>query len=407
MLKDYFNISFQGLKQRRLRSWLTMLGIFIGIATIVALISLGQGLNDAVFSQFSFLSADVLTITAGTSATAGAWADNSKPMTTKEFEAVESTSGIKAIAPRNMQGSLYQYKDFLFSGMVASIPPGEYGNSVYDIAAIKVEFGDRVSEGDKGKVLVGYNIANQDLLPKPLKVGDVITINEENFEIHGIIEKKGSFILDNMIAMNEDDMFELFDMPEGEYAIIGAQIEPDADMKEVILELEKRLRKVRDVKEEDQDFTVDAALDTLKQMEASLFGVKLFLYIIAGISLVVGGIGIMNTMFTSVLERTKEIGVMKAIGARNDSIFTLFFIESGLLGTVGGIIGISLGTGLAIGAEYIGKTFLNTELIQANLSPWLLGGALLFSFFLGAISGILPAMQASKLHPVDALRKSK
>ena len=138
-----------------------------------------------------------------------------------------------------------------------------------------------------------------------------------------------------------------------------------------------------------------------------MFAVQLFVYIIASISLIVGGIGITNTMYTAVLERTKEIGVMKAIGARNSMIFALFSIESGLLGLIGGIIGILIGLALAYGFAAAGRVALGVDLIQAHISPFLLIGALLFSFIVGTSAGVLPALQAAKLQPVDALRSGK
>jgi len=125
---------------------------------------------------------------------------------------------------------------------------------------------------------------------------------------------------------------------------------------------------------------------------------------IAAISLLVGGIGIMNTMYTSVLERTKEIGTMKAVGAKNSDILFIFLFESGLLGLVGGAIGIGIGIGLGEGAEYIASVGLGTNLLQAVFPWYLILGALLFSFLIGTLSGIFPAMQAAKLKPADALR---
>ena len=153
--------------------------------------------------------------------------------------------------------------------------------------------------------------------------------------------------------------------------------------------------------------SASSPLPIIGTLNSTLFAVQLFVYIIAAISLAVGGIGIMNTMYTSVLERTKEIGVMKSIGARNSAIFTIFFIESGLLGMVGGIIGIILGLVFAFGLSAIGRVALGSNLIQASISPVLVFGALLFSFVLGTAFGVLPAYQASKLNPVDSLRSAK
>jgi len=172
-------------------------------------------------------------------------------------------------------------------------------------------------------------------------------------------------------------------------------------------DIEKLMRHERNVKEGEEDFQVQSPQQTLEALNSTLFAVQLFVYIIAAISLAVGGIGIMNTMYTSVLERTKEIGIMKSIGARNSAIFTIFFVESGLLGIVGGIIGIALGMSFAYGISFVGRILLGSELIQASISPYLVLGALVLSFVLGTVFGVLPAYQASKLNPVDSLRSTK
>ena len=155
----------------------------------------------------------------------------------------------------------------------------------------------------------------------------------------------------------------------------------------------------------EEDFLVQSNIQALESLDSTLFGVQLFVYIIALISIIVGGIGIANTMYTSVLERTNDIGIMKAIGATNKMIFTLFFIESGLLGTIGGVIGIIVGVSIAQIATFVGRTVLETSLLSAATSPWLIFGALAFSFTVGTFSGLMPAIKASRLQPVEALRQ--
>jgi len=171
--------------------------------------------------------------------------------------------------------------------------------------------------------------------------------------------------------------------------------------------IERLMRKERDVKKGEEDFTVQTPQAVLAQVNSTLFAVQLFVYIIAAISIIVGGIGIMNTMFTSVLERTKEIGIMKSIGARNSTIFSLFFIESGLIGSIGGVIGAIIGISMAMGLAFVGRLALGSELIRADVSVWLVFGSIFGSFLLGSIFGVIPAIRASKLHPVDALRHNK
>ena len=222
-----------------------------------------------------------------------------------------------------------------------------------------------------------------------------------------IMKKQGSFIFDNIVLMNEDDLRRILNIPNDEYDIIVAQVQNNADILSVQEDIEKLMRKERDVKKGEEDFTVQTPQAILSQVNSTLFAVQLFVYIIAGISIVVGGIGIMNTMFTSVLERTREIGIMKSIGARNSSIFFLFFIESGLIGSIGGVIGAVLGTLISWGLAYAGRLALGVDLIQSEVSIWLVAGSIMGSFFMGSIFGLIPAIHASKLNPVDALRHAK
>jgi putative ABC transport system permease protein len=156
------------------------------------------------------------------------------------------------------------------------------------------------------------------------------------------------------------------------------------------------------------DKTIDFTILTPEELLAT-FGIILniitaFLAGIAAISLLVGSIGIANTMYTSVLERTKEIGTMKAIGARNSDIMLIFLIEAGLLGAIGGVMGILLGMGISKLIEFIVLNILGSNLLKVQFNIYLIVGSFAFSFLIGAFSGLFPARQASRLNPVDALR---
>ena len=191
---------------------------------------------------------------------------------------------------------------------------------------------------------------------------------------------------------------------DGTTDLIAVKVRNEKEMAKTKENLEKLLRKERDVDIGEEDFEVSSPQNILNALDSTLAGINIFVAVIAGISLLVGGIGIMNTMYTSVLERTKEVGIMKAIGAKNSTIFTLFFIESGFLGMVGGLIGVLIGLVLAYGGAFIGRLVLGVNLIQANVSLSLIIGTLVFSFVLGTLFGVMPAMKAAKLQPVDSLR---
>jgi len=185
---------------------------------------------------------------------------------------------------------------------------------------------------------------------------------------------------------------------------IIVQIQQGYDLKEVASKTEKKLLDFRDQTEKTQDFSVITPEEFLQTFGNILNIILVFLLGVAGISLVVGGIGITNTMYTAVLERYREIGVMKAVGARNSDILKIFMIESGLLGLVGGIIGVVLGMGMSLMIEYIALTQLRTNILQAVFPPYLIIGCLTFAFLIGAFSGAFPAWRASKIKPVEALR---
>ena len=158
------------------------------------------------------------------------------------------------------------------------------------------------------------------------------------------------------------------------------------------------------VTEKTQDFDILTPEELLGSVQDILNIITAFLAGVAAISLIVGGIGIANTMYTSVLERTSEIGVMKAIGAQNKDILMIFLIESGLLGFVGALIGVVLGYGVSKGIEYIAINQLNTNLLQAAAPFYLILGCLAFGFIIGSVSGLTPARKAAKTNVVDALR---
>ncbi|MFO7710485.1 MAG: ABC transporter permease [Candidatus Woesearchaeota archaeon] len=406
MILDLFRVSLRNLARRRTRSYLTMIGIFIGIAAVVSLIGLGEGLRTAITSQFGFLGTDMLTIQAK-GVTAGAPGTGAAtPLEQDLVESIEDVDGLKAVFGRYLTSAKIEMDDSNFITFVGSVPLDENRRTFERMFNLEAEKGRLLEDDESNKVMLGNNFMGSGDDPIQLRVGDDITINEKEFEIVGFIEKKGSFTVDSIIFMNEDAMKELFNI-ENKVDIIVAQAQDVDDIPEIKEDIERVLRKERDVDEGNENFEVQTPEGTLETLNSTLFAVQLFVTIIALISILVGGIGITNTMYTSVLERTKEIGILKSIGARNSTVFTIFLMESGFLGMMGGIIGIILGLSLAYGLAGIARVALGVDMIQAQVSLLLIGGALLFSFLIGTISGVLPAYQASKKNPVDALRFAK
>ena len=408
MLKDYAAFSLKNLRNRRLRSWLTMIGIFIGIAAVVSLIGLGEGLRNAITSQFGFLGPDVLSVQASGIAFAGPPGSAvATPLSDELPDKIEKINGVESAFPRYIESVAFEFNDVQEITMAASVPEGENRKIFETMVNLKAEDGRLLKEGDNRKIVVGSNFREEDEFGKSVRVGDRVLIKGITFEVVGILEEKGSFIFDNSVLMNENSMIDVLGTEKEKVDLIAVKVKDQDNIGQIKSNIEDVLRKERDVEKGEEDFQVESPQQTLEALNSTLFAVQLFVYIIAAISLAVGGIGIMNTMYTSVLERTKEIGIMKSIGARNSAIFTIFFVESGFLGMVGGLIGIILGMGLAYGISAAGRIILGSGLIQASVPLWLILMALSVSFMLGTLFGVLPAYQASKLNPVDSLRAAK
>ena len=400
---DYIRLIWANFKRKRLRSWLTVIGILIGITAIISLVALGQGLENAISSQFNFLGPDIIQISTSSDPFG---AGNVEPLKESYIDILQRVRGVKEAGGRILKPVQIEVEDGLGNTMSIGLPRGEGRKFAYDVLNFEIAKGRELDENSKWEVVVGNMLGDSNSVPTPVRIGDKLIIQDKEFDVVGIAKKKGSFLLDASLFINEQASQELFDIKD-QYTHIAVRADENYDLKFVIENIEKALRKERNVKEENQDFTVQSAQATLDQINGVLGGIQVFVYFIAGISILVSGIGIANTMFTSVLERTKDIGIMKATGATNKMIFLLFLMESGFLGMVGGLIGVFLGSSLALGLAQIGKQVFSADLIQAHISLSLILGALFFSFLIGTISGIIPAMKAATKHPVEALNYAK
>jgi putative ABC transport system permease protein len=404
MIQDYFLLAFKNLKHRGVRSWLTLLGIFIGVTAVVALISLGNGLQLAVSSQFGISDIEVITVQASGVQYGPPGSGAVTPLDVKDVEAIEKLGSVKLAIRRNIGNTKFEYKDVVSFSYTMSIGKGDYRKFIYENLDVEPLFGRLLKDEDVGKVFLGYNYYANDMGwgEKKLIPGKTILLQDKNFKVIGILEKKGSFIFDNAIFMNEKDMKSLLGFGDNVDIIIAQPTDKDL-MDRTKEDIEKLMRKRRNVKVGEEDFSVSTPEAMMGTVNSVLGGVQAFIVIIASISIFIGAIGIINTMTTSVLERKKEIGIMKAIGAKNSQIFMQFFVESGLLGLIGGIVGATFGTLLGVAGIAGINNFLGAEL-TFQIDFWLIGFALLGSFSIGAIAGIIPAMNAAKQNPVDALK---
>lgn len=398
MITDYFTYGISNLKTKSLRSWLTMIGIFIGMAAVVSLISLGQGLQASVNEEFEKMGVDKLMIQS--KGIFGVPQISTKPLTEKDFEVIEKTNGIEDATKMLVNTAKIEFNDKIRYFMVMGvIPEDKLINEMYDA---KTETGRSFKNGDKAKILLGNDFLNDDLFGKSLKLRDTILVNDEEFKVVGFYKSFGNKQDDQQIYLPFDTMKELYGT-EDRLSMIFAKTANGLDPEKVAKEVEKNLRKEHGVKEGNEDFTIQTSKELFESFAVVLNILQIFLVGIAAISLLVGGIGIMNTMYTAVMERTREIGIMKSIGARNSDIMLIFLIESGVLGLVGGGIGVVLGIGFSKLVEVIAAN-AGYSIIKVSFPLFLIVGTLLFALVVGVIAGSIPAYRASKLKPVDALR---
>ena len=403
MLQDLFILGVNNLKRKKLRSWLTMIGIFIGVAAVVSLLSISQGLQEYISQEFTeVLGVDKILIEPKNIGPPGSASSKSLVLTSKDLKVIENVKGVKKVGGVLIKSGVVKFKNkaevvFTF-GMDKN-----YLSLFESLGSFRVIEGRELIDKDKFKVVVGYNHAFGDIWENPVKLRDTMNIEGEEFKVIGIRGKIGNPFDDNSISVQKETLRKLLDI-EDEESIIIARIATGFNPEDIISEIERKLRKSRGEKEGQETFHAHTSEQLLASFQNILVVIQVVLIGIAAISLLVGGIGIMNTMYASVLERTKEIGTMKAIGAKNSHILLLFVIESGLLGLVGGLIGIIIGLILAKTAEYFAAIYIGSHLLKASLNPLIILGSLVFSFIVGTLSGILPALQASKLKPVDALR---
>ena len=403
MISDYFKLALKNLRRRKLRSWLTMVGIFVSIAIIFVLISLSLGLQSALSEHIRTLGADKLFIYPSLEAGVPGMG-NPISMTKEDFEIVSRISGIKASTYMAMENGKIRISDQTKYFFIIGFPLDKAAATVFlESGGLKTDEGKFLAAGDKGYINLGSEFKYGKLFDKPVKTGDTIYLNDYPLKVKGIFKSLGNPADDSQTYVGIEDLKEIFNTSDRvDYMV--AQVQAGSNIQEVALRVEKKLLDFRGLTEKTKDFTVVTPEELLRSVANVLNIIMAFLLAVAAISLIVGSVGIANTMYTAVLERYREIGVMKAVGARNSDVLTIFLIESGLLGLVGGIIGVVFGILVGKIVEYIAAVQLHTTLLQASTPAYLIIGCLLFAFVVGSIAGTFPAWRASKIRPIEALR---
>jgi len=395
MLKDFLKYALISMRQRRLRSWLTIIGIVIGVASIVALVAISQGMQNYIEDQFKRFGANIIIVRPGV--IRGTLIPGEVGLTTDDVDIIDRISGVDYTVPILYQTAEVEYHHQETQADVMGYPVDRIKEFLEETDYGFIEGGVYGKEEDYAIVL-GY-LAAKELFDEELHVRNRILIEGHKFKVVGILEEIGNERDDMMIAMPLETARNIFNKSD-EVNIIMVVAKDGVDVNKLRDEIEEELEDARGEK----DFTAISAVQLVEKIGNILGVIELIVGAIASISLFVGAVGIMNTMYTSVLERTREIGVMKAIGATNANIMSIFLIESGLLGLVGGLIGVIIGSGIALAVGYVspnlGLPF--TLLIRIEWNLIIFGIA--FAFILGTLAGFLPARSAAKLKPAEALR---
>jgi putative ABC transport system permease protein len=402
MILEFFKLGLKNLKNRKLRSWLTMLGVFIGIAAIIALLSLGQGLKNAIDEQFESMGRDKIMITPGQSLGLDASAGQ-LILSEDDRDLVNGIIGVDITSGFLYKAIPVKYKAEQQTVFVMGVyTTGEEIEVVKSMQSWEILEGRELSKTDKYKALVGCLYAKDDgVFEKGISLKENVEILEKNFRVVGFMTCIGNNQDDSNVYIPMDVAREIFNEPD-KLDMLFVKVKEGFSPQLVADKVNTKMRRDRDLKEGEENFSVQTSEQLIEVFGSILAIIQFVLVGIAGISLLVGGIGITNTMYTSVLERTREIGLMKAIGARRRYILVLFLIESGLMGAVGGIIGVIFGLAIAFGVELFAKAsgfvYLNVQ-----VSPWLVLFGVGFAYIVGSIAGLLPAIKAIKMQAVDAL----
>ncbi len=411
-LTESLRIAFRGLAANKLRAALTMLGIIIGVAAVITLLSVGQGVEQYVTEQFQGIGSNLLFVFPGgpeEQSGPGTGASREQPLTNQDGEALADpflVPSAQAVALEFFGFGAVEYGRETMNVQVSGV-----STNYQAVRQFFVDEGSFFTETDDRAAarvaVVGQTVVKTLFPGGEYPVGQTLKINNLPFKIIGTLETKGGSLFGDQdavvlvpLATAQQRLFNARG-PDGKYTVslIYVQAHTDRAMEPMAKEITAALRERHDIQFRDEDdFTIVTQNDLISAFGEVTGVLTIFLGAIAGISLLVGGIGIMNIMLVSVTERTKEIGLRKAIGAKRRDILWQFLIEAMTLSLLGGLVGIFLG---AAGAQTV-ASFQPDVPVAVTLDSVLLATG--FSAAIGLFFGIYPAVRAAALNPIDALR---
>lgn len=399
MVKESIIMAWGSLVANKLRTILTMLGIIIGVAAVIALVSVGHGVRYKIQNNLSSLGSNLLFVSPSVSnrGYGKASANDFKRLTIKDFEAVDNIPGVRKASPVMKRQFVTVYKNNHWTTLLTGA--NQDYKEIMGREAVKGRYITKDQVERRERVAVIGTKVEKELFNEVNPIGKIIRINNQPFKVIGVLNEKGT----STYGTDEDDqviipyttyMERLTGRTSiGSIYLLGKNQE---SLKSLEIDINNVLRLRHQTLPGEKDFDIESMADIMKKVEETTRTLTLFLGAIAMISLIVGGIGIMNIMLVSVTERTKEIGIRKALGATKKVIITQFLIEAIFISFCGGCIGVALG----LGASKVIALIIDMETV---VSPSIILMSFGFAMSIGLLFGIYPAQKAAKLNTIDAL----
>ncbi len=399
--EDMVSYSMRNLTHQKVRTWLTIVGIVVGVAAVIVLVGLADGLRSSVSEQLSAFGPKTIIISPmSMQGGIGGGPASVRPTLGKLFERdadkIERIEGVRLATKVIMANVDTKFRDKRISAAVYGVEPEGYTETV----SFKVQEGRFLQPGDRRVAVVGHSLAKDAFGSDEIRANSMIELAGQKYRVVGVLQKSGTSFGpgDSTVYVSYEDGRELAGAALAEREINGIRIivNDGFNTEEVAERIEFVLASLHKVPVEKKDFTLVTPKFIEDQVNNVLGTLTLFLGAVSGIALIVGGVGISNTMFVSVMERTKEIGVLKSVGAQNWQIERLFLVEAAMIGLVGGVIGVVFGIAVVL--------FLSLFGINATPSIPTVFISFLIAMGVGMAGGFIPARNAAKIPAVEAMR---